>query len=660
MNVSLSTGHVVRGRTDVQRLGQLSLIALDSVDSGEFVTRDDFFDGIGVRYARTYVNSKDAFKKAMLVLKLPVLGLYDEILAVDTETYNLNGLDISHPEFVLTSRLRCIQVATRENAFLFDLHHLDESHLRELVSFLNGRVLAFHNYAYDVMYLEPLGLSAKRVIDTMLLDRLLHTAEVGKLAKGYRLVDTIARRLLVKLEEKEQHNHDWGRDDVISDADQDYAFTDVELLWHACCDLLRSGTELGLPHRPMFAYSDAQRVCGDIRKLGVPFNLRAAKELLESLLNSSREVLNKMLVAYQAHQFSDKTKGAKFLKFVTDAFGFSDFLVDDSGKASANYVARKYIRHMCPEASEFIDDYNTWSRQCQVISYLKSYITSAEESEKGWLHPSFMIHRAITGRMACNSPNLQSVSKHDKDGFDGGDIRRLFEAPAGYKLISADYEQIELKIAAVFWGERRLLRMFSEGTDIHTATASSVYKVAPDDVSKHQRNVAKALNFGLLYGSGDKRVQQELLKNDVVLDIEEVSSLVAAWRELYAGITEHHVACKKIPRYVSTGMGRMLYIRRDSNKRTYPLTLNFPIQATGADIFVDSVNLVYDELKQRGMQSRIVIMMHDELVVLSPDDEADEAQLIIKQAMETAASEYSHNFGGIFTADCNPPEKHWV
>jgi DNA polymerase-1 len=253
------------------------------------------------------------------------------------------------------------------------------------------------------------------------------------------------------------------------------------------------------------------------------------------------------------------------------------------------------------------------------------------------LHADFRQIGAPTGRFSCTNPNIQQVP-HTVE------YRRCFSGyPAGRRLIIADYSQIELRILAEFSDDQGFLAAFNSGADLHRVTASQVFNVVPDQVSKEQRDFAKRLNFGVVYGIGAQRFS--LMTGLTVPAAEDVlRRYFSTYRQLDGYLRE--AANRAVTeRQARTASGRLVRFRYDEKDRqqismTQRNGKNTPIQGTSADILKRALRLLNDELRESS--AKIVNIIHDEIVVEADADEAEEIAQKVERAMCAAGQEYLH------------------
>jgi len=278
----------------------------------------------------------------------------------------------------------------------------------------------------------------------------------------------------------------------------------------------------------------------------------------------------------------------------------------------------------------------------RTLSKLKSTYTDKLPSQispnTGRIHTSFNQTGTSTGRLSSSDPNLQNIPIKTEDGRR---IRQAFEAQSGYQLISADYSQIELRVIAHLSKDEGLLNAFEEGQDIHSSTASEVFAVDINEVEPDQRRSAKAINFGLIYGISAFGLSKQLGIN---------RNLAAEYMDIYfsryPGVRKYmnkiKAEAKKIG-YVETLYGRRLYlpeistgnaIRRQAAER---VAINAPVQGTAADIMKKAMLSVNDSLKKQKIDAKLILQVHDELVVESHEKDTEKVTKILTDSMSKAA-----------------------
>ena len=257
----------------------------------------------------------------------------------------------------------------------------------------------------------------------------------------------------------------------------------------------------------------------------------------------------------------------------------------------------------------------------------------------GRIHTSFQMTVTATGRLSSTEPNLQNIPVRKELGAQ---IRTMFAAPEGKLLVDADYSQIELRLLAHISGDTAMQEAFLSGEDFHTVTASKVFNVPLEEVTHTLRSRAKAVNFGIVYG-----ISAFSLAQDIGVRPAEARAYMDAYLNRYSGVRDYmHDVVEQARRdgYVCTLWNRRrdLPELRSSNFNTRAfgerVALNMPIQGTAADIIKLAMVHVRDRLLREGLQAKLVLQVHDELIVECPAEEADAVKRILKEEMEQVAT----------------------
>ncbi|CAE6704963.1 DNA polymerase I [Paraburkholderia aspalathi] len=272
------------------------------------------------------------------------------------------------------------------------------------------------------------------------------------------------------------------------------------------------------------------------------------------------------------------------------------------------------------------------------LSKLKSTYTDKlprmVNAETGRVHTNYAQAVAVTGRLASNDPNLQNIPVRTGEGRR---IREAFIAPPGHKLVSADYSQIELRIMAHISGDESLLRAFSQGEDIHRATAAEIFSVTPLEVSNDQRRVAKVINFGLIYGMSAFGLAANL---GITRDAAKL--YIDRYFARYPGVARYMDETRlsaKSKGYVETAFGRRLWLpeinggngpRRQAAERA---AINAPMQGTAADLIKLSMIAVQKWIEESKVGTRMIMQVHDELILEVPDAELSDVRKRLPELM---------------------------
>lgn len=257
----------------------------------------------------------------------------------------------------------------------------------------------------------------------------------------------------------------------------------------------------------------------------------------------------------------------------------------------------------------------------------------------GRIHTCFQNTVTATGRLSSTEPNLQNIPVRTPLGAQ---MRNMFVAPEGKVLVDADYSQIELRLLAHIAKDQTMIEAFSSGTDIHTSTAAQVFGVKPEEVTSEMRRRAKAVNFGIVYG-----ISEFSLAQDIGVTRREAGEYMERYFSTFQGVRTYMdqvVKQAKQDGYVKTLMGRRRWLPElqssNFNMRGFGerVALNMPIQGTAADIMKLAMIKVHSRLQKEGLLARLVLQVHDELIVECPQEEATIVKKLLREEMESAAS----------------------
>ena len=274
-------------------------------------------------------------------------------------------------------------------------------------------------------------------------------------------------------------------------------------------------------------------------------------------------------------------------------------------------------------------------RACQKLN--STYVEGLLKviGEDGRIHTRFNQTEARTGRLSSDNPNLQNIPIRTEMGSK---LRAYFVAKPGCVLVDADYSQIELRILAHVTGDAHMQEAFLSGADIHRSTAAKIYNIRPEDVTPRLRSSAKAINFGIMYGKGAYS-----LSKDIGVSVKEAEAFLQTYLATFPnidGYMEKTIADARQCGYVSTLFGRRRALPElNSNNHNIRasgerMARNTPIQGTAADVIKLAMVRVWRRLRDEKMESRLILAVHDELIVEAPEAEAEKAAQILREEME--------------------------
>jgi DNA polymerase-1 len=549
------------------------------------------------------------------------------VVGLDTETTDLDPYN---------ARLRLIQLAAPDGVRIIDLDAFANGDLKqseELASL--RRLLAAprpikiaHNAKFDAKFIKHnLGVDLGGLFDTLLASQLV---SAGDIEERHGL-NTVASRYLNESVDKTERLSNWEFE--LSEAQLEYAARDAAILLPLREKLIERIKSEGLVQCAQLEFECVMPVA-NIELTGFFMRKELWLEQLSLVEKRRGELANELQEVLGA----DAAQGSLFgppraninldshqqLTEVLNRMGIP--LPDSTRNWKLQPLAAQY-----PVVATLLE-YRTVQKA--LTSYGQNMIELISPVT-GRLHADFRQIGAPTGRFSCTNPNIQQVPH-------AVEYRRCFSGyPAGRKLVIADYSQIELRILAEFSGDQGFIDAFNSGADLHRVTAAQVFNVALDQVTREQRDFAKRLNFGVVYGIGAQRFS--LMTG---LSVSEAENVLRKYFATYRGLDTYlrEAANRAVrERQARTASGRLVRFRYDEQDRqqvsmTQRNGKNTPIQGTSADILKRALRLLEDDL--RDTSARIVNIIHDEIVVEVDAGEAEEIALKVERAMCAAGQEY--------------------
>lgn len=405
----------------------------------------------------------------------------------------------------------------------------------------------------------------------------------------------------------------------------------AEALYHLCGVLDGKLKELKMDELYYSIELPLCRVLADMEQAGFFVDRKALYEFGESL-NGDIARLQEAIWGHAGHEFN--INSPKQLGEVL----FDQLMLPSGKKTKTGWSTNADVLEKLRGKHPIIDQV----LEFRMLAKLKS--TYADGllkviSPDGRIHTSFQMTVTATGRLSSTEPNLQNIPVRRALGAQ---IRKMFVAAPGMTLVDADYSQIELRLLAHISGDEAMREAFLSGEDFHSVTASKVFNVPLSEVTPTLRSRAKAVNFGIVYG-----ISAFSLAQDIGVWPSEAKTYMDAYMEKYHGVRDYMkniVAQAREDGYVSTLFGRRRELPElkssNFNMRSFGerVALNMPIQGTAADIIKLAMVNVQKRLSAEGMKSRLILQVHDELIVECPEGEADKAAEILRQEMENAVS----------------------
>ncbi len=490
-----------------------------------------------------------------------------------------------------------------------------------------------HNLKYDLSLLRWHGFDVRgKLVDTMLAHsmkepEMRHGLDyLSTLYLGYKPIPTSD---LIGPKGKEQKN----MSEVEVERVAEYACEDADVTFQVA-KVLRADLEAAGVSQVCYEVEfPLVRVLVDMEHEGIRLDSDALAEYSRTLSGEIEELQNQIFES-AGHEFN--IDSPKQLGVVL----YEEMELEKNPKktATGQYSTREAELERLSGKHPIIRDVLEYRGARKLKSVYVDQLPQAVNPKTGRLHTHYSQTWTATGRIQSNDPNLQTIPVRKQRGRE---IRAAFvPRDENHLLLSADYSQIELRVMAELSGDEAMLEAFISGEDIHTVTASKVYKVDPADVTREMRDKAKTVNFGIIYGISGFGLQQRLN-----IPRAEANELIANYFEKYPGVQRYideTIAFAKTHGYVATRTGRRRYIR-DINSKSKTvvsaaerLAMNSPIQGTAADMLKLAMIRVHEALTEGDFKTKMLLSVHDEIVFDMPKTERETVMPVIEQAMKTA------------------------
>jgi DNA polymerase-1 len=573
----------------------------------------------------TIINDKE--KLAELVRQIAAAGE----MSVDLETTGLDEMNVDIVDFSMSFKkgeAYCIPVGHRGLSAIIQLPVSDV--IRQLKPLLEDIKIAkiAQNGKFDITILAEHGMDLRNfTFDTMIAAYLLGEKSLGLKALSFNKLG-VEMRLITELIGTGSKQKSMADVDIEEAAD--YACADADMTFRLKEILAEELKSQGLWELFSNIEMPLVPVLVDMERTGVALDT----ELLQSMSNSmGAEMLKLEKDIYNSlgHQFN--INSSQQLSQVL----FEELQLPKPRKTKSGYSTDASVLEELKGAHPMIE----MILQYRQLSKLKSTYTDAFLSlinpRTGRLHTSFNQTGTTTGRLSSSEPNLQNLPVRTELG---NKIRQAIIARPGWLIMSADYSQIDLRALAHISRDPDLIATFQNDEDVHTATASRVFNVSADKVTSEMRRDAKTINFGVIYGMSDYGLEQA-----TSFTREEASAFIRSYFEKYPGIKVYIENTKKEARekgYVQTVMGRRRYIpelnspNRQVREAAERMAINMPVQGTSADIIKIAMINIFNEINKRGLKSKMLLQVHDELVFEVPQEEMEEMETMVSDLMSNA------------------------
>ena len=492
-----------------------------------------------------------------------------------------------------------------------------------------------HNAKYDYIILARYGLlTTPLTFDSMLAEFIIDPASRSLGLKN--MVHTRLGEEMTHIEELiGKGKNQLSMADIAIESVAPYAAADAETVLRLMpmleVDLLRAnGTKLlsniDLPLTPVLAEMEMAGILLDL-----PFFKKMSEELTQRMAEIEKRVFDSVGKPFNLNSTQQ----------LSDVL-FTHLRLDppDKGKktASGHYSTSADVLELLRGKHPVVDMILENRELSKIKSTYVDALPAAVDSQTGRVHTSYSQIGAVTGRISSSNPNLQNIPIRTEEGRR---VRNGFIAEKGSVLLSVDYSQIELRIVAHMAGDETMLAAFKAGEDIHVTTAAAVYSVDNESVTKEMRRHAKAINFGLIYGMSSFG-----LARSTELTLAEAENFVKAYFTKFPGVKKYLDEIKQLAGqqgYVETLLGRRRYfpalqgkINPQIKNREEREAINAPIQGTAADIMKIAMIQLMPAIKAAGLKARMLLQVHDELVLECPQAELEKTARLVQEVMENA------------------------
>lgn len=507
------------------------------------------------------------------------------------------------------ARIRLIQLAVKNHpVIMVDLDAFESiTDLQPLQWVLmNDSVKVFHNAIFDIKMLWSSGFNVNgQIFDTMLAARLLSPSGRVTLAE-------VSRTYLDISLPKGEQTSDWSVD--LTDSQLLYAAQDARILLR-----LRERLKSRLTDEALTEVAKIEFDC-----------VRATAEMEYSGMKLDTDQINRYRRRVEAQRTELQTILYSYLGEINLASPIQLKTALANAGVEVESTSRRAL-YFLVDSHPCISALLAYKKLSTLITSFFNPVPRATSAHTGRVHANYWQLGAATGRFSCSGPNFQQVPRDLK-------VRRCFIADTGKKLVIADYSQIELRVTAAISTDQKMIEAYRNGEDLHRLTASLVQNISPENVTQAQRNAAKAINFGLIYGMGPKGLMYSAKANySVEMSLDEAQTFKRRYFEAYSGIRAWHRKSSWELKF--TDKQRTLCGRRFvwSEPPSFTVFVNRQVQGTAADVAKIALGRLPIALK--GTDAKIVAMIHDEIIIEVPEASAYEAAAILQRTMETAGNE---------------------
>jgi len=550
---------------------------------------------------------------------LPFVNLLmnEKLVGLDIET---TGLDPHQ------NKIRLIQLALPNHPVLvIDCFSFLEEGYELIKSILEQpNIKIIQNAKFELQFFLSIDIHIPRVFDTMIVAQLLRFS-TGLTRYG---LDSLSQYFLNEELDKTEQKSDWSK--TLTERQIVYSAIDAQILHRLREKMIPLIFEHQL-EKIVKIELDCVIAIAQIEFNGIYLDL----EQWKNLTNKTKEVYHEKLLEIQKYIPSKSKYYNLFGEEIIEEYNLDSTqdlrkLLKENG-ITLEYTAKHNLSEFAdhPLVAEILD-YRKHSKALSTFLEPLPYMIHPKTKR---LHPKYMQNGAWSGRMSCNGPNIQQIPRGDA-------FRACFTAPAGRKLIVADYSQIELRVAASIANDKTMIEAYQNGIDLHTLTASLISDIDISKVTKEQRQAAKAVNFGLIFGMGARGLRLYSKQSyNVDMTQEEAEQFRTRFFKAYTGIQKWHKKIQKEqPTEECTMAGRKFKFSKNAGVTNL---YNAPVQGTSADITKYALGLLAQKAKESSF--KIIAVVHDEIILEVEENKALETAIFLKETMEFSGSEILKN-----------------
>ena len=545
-----------------------------------------------------------------------------KILESDTWYLDLETTSLDPRE----GKVRLFTIGLNDGSiYIFDFFKLSKEVQEQLISALPSKTVVGHNLKFDLKFLaHHYGLKDfPKIFDTYIASLLLHHAKnPERPKKGELTLENLALKYLSLKLPKELQKSDFTGE--LTKEQITYAYKDVEVLkgitakqveeLNSLNSALKKPEILNLHNLVATLEMKFLPIVVELELAGIPVDIGFLNEKLKEYKAVVEEHYN-----YFARKGVNPNSSSQLLEFLRS----QGLDIDSTSKETlTHYKDHDAVAHLL-----------SYRKANKVFKEVEKLLKKAQN---GRIYPEFQQVGAISGRMSAKNPNVQQIPREIK--------ANLYKAGHGKAIIKADFPAIELRLASVVAPDKIMQDAFRDGKDLHKLTASVISGKPYDEITKEERQKAKAVNFGLLYGMGAHTLKEYAYMNyGVELTDEEAEEIRNKFFNHYKGLAEWHKrTAERFLKHTAITVSTLLGRKCSANGLTN--ALNYPVQGSGADLLKLSCVRFRKLVKQHGIDARIINLIHDEIVVECSEKDKEKAKELLKTAMESACNDLMKSF----------------